>query len=195
MEINRWYIKIMQTVGIAVALVFLGSLQGCKYYFKVQTIKKVAPQEVKIFDSVNKYFIVHLRDSAWHLSNPILTGNTLSGELTALPENRYKFLTTKPIGSNRYLKNEEIDESYVLEEVHLYLTDSLWREKHTTGNIQIAFSSIQNTEIYIKDKGKTTVSWLLPPIIVALSAGAVTGTIMMVSAASSLPNASDWKVK
>ncbi|MEI6436562.1 MAG: hypothetical protein WCP32_17180 [Bacteroidota bacterium] len=93
----------MSVVRIAIALLFAISFQGCKYYYKVQTVTMVTTHEVKKFDSLNKYIILHQRDKAWHFSKPVISNNTLYGELSVLPYNRYKFLTTKPTGGNRYI--------------------------------------------------------------------------------------------
>ncbi len=167
----------MRIFSIVVALIFLGLLQGCKYYYKVQTVKSVTPQEVKQYGSLNKYIIIHQRDKAWHFSKPLISDSTLYGELSVLPENRYKFLTTKPKGGNRYIKNRHPNESYVLEEVHLYVSDSVIPKAYDSGYVKIAFSKIQNAEVYVKAKGRTTASWLIPAIGVPVLVGGVVGII------------------
>ena len=172
----------IQPLCIAIALLLLCSLQGCMFYYKVQAVSKVTQQEVKKYDSLNKYIIIHQKDKAWHLSQPLISDNTLYGKLSVLPENHYKFLTTKPKGGNRYVKNKKPYESCVLEEVHLYLSDSVVPEKYDSGNIKIAFSKIQKAEIYVKAKGRTTASWLVPAFVgSALGGGVIVGTILVVS--------------
>ena len=172
----------IQPVRIAIALLFLSSLQGCMFYYKVQPIKSVTPNDIKTFDTQNKYIILHQRDKAWHFSQPLISENTLYGKLSVLPENRYKFQTTKPRGGNRYIKNKDPYESYVLEEVHLYLSDSVVPVKYDSGSIKIAFSKIQNAEIYVKAKGRTSASWLVPAFVgSAVGGGVIFGTILVVS--------------
>ncbi len=156
---------------LAIVLVLFGPLQGCRYYYKVQTVNKVTPQEVKSFETQNKYIILHHKDKAWHFSSPLLTDSTLYGKLTSLPENRYKFMTTSPTGGNRYLKNKKYQEYLVLEEVHLYVTDSAVPEKFVSGYIRIALSAIKNAEVYMKDKERTTASWVVPLVGGTLLAG------------------------
>jgi hypothetical protein len=168
----------IQPLCIAIALLLLGSLQGCMFYYKVQAVSKVTPQEVKKYDSLNKYIILHQRDKAWHLSQPLISDNTLYGELSVLPENRYKFLTTKPTGGNRYIRNKQPSESYVLEEVHLYISDSVIPEKYDSGNINIAFAKIQNAEVYVKAKGRTNASWLVPAIGGSVIGGGIVAVII-----------------
>ncbi len=182
MEKIKEYLDKIQPARIAIALLFLGSLQGCMFYYKVQPVNRVTPLEVKKYDSLNKYIILHQRDKAWHFSQPLISENTLYGKLSVLPENRYKFQTTKPRGGNRYIKNKDPYESYVLEEVHLYLSDSVVPVKYDSGSIKIAFSKIQNAEIYVKAKGRTSASWLVPAFVgSAVGGGVIFGTILVVS--------------
>ena len=175
-------------VRIAVALLFAVSFQGCKYYYKVQTVNKVTSYEVKKFDSLDKYIIIHQRDKAWHFSKPVISDSTLSGELSVLPEKRFKFLTTKPTGGNRYIRDKKPYESYVLEEVHLYVSDSVVPAKYDSGNIRIAFSAIKNAELYIKAKGQTTASWLIPGIGIPVACSGIFAIIIVTSVRNSFSN-------
>jgi hypothetical protein len=186
MKKKKTHADIIQTASIAIALLLLCSLQGCKYYYKVQTVNKVTHQEVKKFDSLDKYIILHQRDKAWHFSKTIISNDTLYGALSVLPENRYKFQTTKPKGGNRYIKNKKPNETYVLEEVHVYVSDSVVPEKYDSGNIKIVFSKIQNAEVYVEAKGRTTASWLVPVIGGSVLAGGVLGGIILVVSLSQM---------
>lgn len=146
-------------------LFFLIMFQGCKYYYKVQTVSKVTPQEIATYDSLNKYIILHKQSAAWHLSHINVSNANLSGNLSVLPSNHLKYKTTKKNRGSRYKHNPRKSESSVLQEVHLYLQDSFIPEFNSGDHIKIAFPDIQKAEIYKKDKGKTTTSWLLPPVI------------------------------
>ncbi len=167
-----------QPVCIAIALLLLCSVQGCKYYYKVQAVSKVTPQEFKKYDSLNKYFILHRRDKAWHLSQALISENMLYGKLSDLPANRYKYQITKPTGGNRYIKRKKLNELYVLEEVHLFMSDSVATEKFDSGSIKIPFSKIRNAEIYVKANGRTTASWIIPAIGVPVLAVGIIGIIV-----------------
>jgi len=103
-------------------LIFLFSIQGCRYYYKVQTVTKVYPHNIKTCDSLNKFLILHQGESAWHLSNHGITEYMLSGNLALLPGNCQQFRTNHPTQSNRYRRADRI---LVLSQVHLYLKDSL----------------------------------------------------------------------
>ena len=181
----KLHLNKIQPVSIAILLLFLGTLQGCKYYYKVQTVSQVNRHEVKTYDSLDKYIILHQKDKAWHLTKILSTKDMLYGKLSVLPENRYKFLTTKPTGGNRYIKNKESNELYVLDEVHLYVKDSVVPAPYDTGNIKIAFSSIQQAELYVKAKGRTTASWLVPSVGgTELGGGLVAAIVIAVSMSS-----------
>jgi hypothetical protein len=126
---------------------------------------------------MNKYLIVHFGDSAWHLSRIDMVESSLSGKISTLPDNHLKYKTTQADSSNRYIK--KLNESCVLEEVHLYVKDSLFSDLNSNDSIKISISAIIKAEVYKKAKGRTIVSWLVPglgiPIlavgIIALIAG------------------------
>ena len=173
---------------LAMAFLLLGSLQGCMFYYKVQTVGSVTPPEVKRYDSLDKYIILHQRDKAWHLSQPLISDNTLYGKLSVLPENRYKFKTTNPAGGNRYRKNKKTNESFVLEEVHLYVSDSVVPVKWDSGGIKIAFAKIQHAEVYVKAKGRTSASWLVPAIGGTVLIGGVVAGVAVAASLSHIGN-------
>lgn len=175
MKKQKTHLNKIKPVAVAMALLILGSLQSCMFYYKVQPVKTVTQQDIKTYDTQNKYIILHQRDKAWHFSDALISDSTLYGKLSTLPENRYKFLTTKPKGGNRYIKRNE---SYLLEEVHLYISDSVVPEKHDSGSIKIAFSKIQNAEVYLKAKGRTNASWLVPAIGGPMLVGGIVGAII-----------------
>jgi hypothetical protein len=180
MKKQKTHLDKIKPVAVAMAFLILGSLQSCMFYYKVQPLKPVTQNDIKTFDSQSKYIILHQRDKAWHFSQPLISDSTLYGKLSVLPENRYKFLTTKPTKGNRYIKNKKPNEMNVLEEVHLYVSDSVLQEQFDSGSIKITFSKIQNAEVYVKAKGRTNASWLVPgiggPILVAGIVGAIIAT-------------------
>jgi len=116
---NYFRTGIYKVVSALMAVIFLSPFQGCMFYYKVQTLNKVTPQEIMKFDSAGKYLVLHSRDSAWHLTYPAINDNKLSGELSVLPGVRQKLITTNPKVSKRYKNTKEEDESFVLNEVHL----------------------------------------------------------------------------
>jgi len=135
---------------------------GCMSYYKVQTEKPVSENSLQQYAVQNKYLILHCGDSAWHVSVQNITKNELSGNLTVLPTNRCKFKTTKINSGSRYKNSPQTDESYVIEEVHLYLSDSQYSGLKSESSINIPLSAFTKADVYIKDKGKTIRSWLIP---------------------------------
>jgi hypothetical protein len=151
-----------KAVSVFLASIFLIFYQGCQYYYKVQTVNKVTPREIKNYYSLNKYFILHKGDSAWHLSQIELNDQGLSGNLSGIPSNHLNYLTTKIKGGNTYKHDNKLN---VLDEVHLYLQDSLSSRTYSGAHILITFSDIKKAELYRKDEVRTTVSWFVPQII------------------------------
>jgi len=163
-----------KTVSLLITLSLLSSLQGCMYFYKVQTVNKVTAREMKQYESLSKYLILHQGFSAWHLSQPFQDGEQISGTLSVLPEDHLKYQTTNPNSGNRYKKPSKgdkivkgkdiINESVVLNEVHLYLADTLVPKFGTNDHIKIAFSAIKKAEVYVKATGRTTASWVIPAV-------------------------------
>jgi hypothetical protein len=167
---NRNFLfRTAKTVTTFIALMFLCFPQGCMYYYKVQTVNKVSQQDFKMYEYLNKYLILHQGASAWKLKNLKYDSEQFSGDLSVLTPNHLKYQTTNPKQANRYKNTKRNDESAVLQEVHLYVEDSLVPELNIGDNIKLHFSTIKRTEIYTAAKGRTTASWIVPiitPIVV-----------------------------
>jgi hypothetical protein len=153
------------------------------FYYKVQTMKPVNLDNIKQYDSLNKYFILHVNDSAWHLTELDITSHDFSGIITVLPDNRFKYKSTKTNCGNRYKKNNE---SYVLEEVHIYLQDSLFTGIKAGDKIKIAVSTISKVEVYKKAAGRTVVSWVIPVIVPTVIVGGVAIFVVVLFALESI---------
>jgi hypothetical protein len=168
--VKRLFLQMaVKTFLISLAFIFLASIQGCKYYYKVKTVNKITAEDMKNFESLNKYLILHHGASAWHISEQRYNNEEISGKLSDLPAYHLKYQTTDSNFANRYKDTKNHNESDVLNEVHLYTADSLLPKFETGDYFKIAFSAIIKTQIYQKAQGRTTVSWLLPvitPIIV-----------------------------
>jgi hypothetical protein len=163
-------------------MIILTMLTGCKFYYKVQTSNNITSEELKTFQSDKKYFILHTADTAWHLSNIILDNNSFNGTSTPLPKAHQKYKYEK--GKFRYRRDTASDSSYVDEsnivnEVHLFYTgDSL----STIGKVVTGYiSSIKKVDVYMKNKGKTTWSWLWPPLLVSAPFVIITFAIIVVA--------------
>lgn len=182
---TNFLISMEKVTAGSLILLFLVSFQGCRYYYRVQTVEKVSPQNIKTCDSLNKLLVLHQNKSAWQLSGYAVTDNMLSGTLSVLPGNCHQYKTTSLKRGNRYRKDDRI---VVLNQVHLYLNDTIV-PKFTTGDeVKIDFSAVHKAEIYVKDKGRTTVSWVVPTVLgtmgVAIVAAATTAAIVALTKSS-----------
>jgi hypothetical protein len=165
-------------------LLFLSFFQGCMYYYKVKTVATVAPQNIKTCDSLNKLLVLHQKNSAWQLSGYASEGNMLTGKLSLLPSNCQQYKTTHAKGGNKYRRADRI---LVLNQVHLYVNDSVVPTLNTGDEIKIDFSAIRKAEAYVKAKGRTTTSWVVPIAIGTVAVTAVTIGVVAVLTKSSCP--------
>lgn len=166
---------------ILIAGLMLSSMHGCMYYYKVHTVKNITPREIKNLDSLFKYLILHQGDSAWHIENMGISNSQVSGILSVLPANHFKFRNTNPEKANRYRYTNKHNETYVLNEAHIYLSNDTLIPVFGTGN-KIGFdcSTIKKIEIYYKARGMTTASWVLP-VVLPLSFPIILFTILTLS--------------
>lgn len=145
-------------------LLFLNFTTGC-YYYRVQTYPKITADELITYDSAGKYLILHYADTAWHLDSLKVEGRLFTGTISPLPIEHQKYKTTTHEKSNRYRRSVEIDESDVIKEVHLFVNDiDMIQDSIISGRTY----SITGVDVYNKDKRKTTLSWVLPFIIVPI---------------------------
>lgn len=170
--------RIMSVISIIVLIAFLNMIVGCHYYYKVGTGYNVPSERIVEMKNKNKYFILHMEQKVWHFNDLKVKGDTLFGtinELSYLPmEYRHylhmKYKTTDPQRVNRYKINSSIDESAVLDEVHIYITDYVKKED---SEISVSLNAIQKIEIYDPAVGATIGSWVF---------GALAGTAIACAA-------------
>jgi len=144
---------------------------GCKSYFKVTTPPEVSSETVGGLKDAGKTFIIHFDQQKWVLSNAQVQNNIVTGKLT-----EYNMPPTfKPVRSNRpnrYLTRPALNQRFLLNEVHLYLSAL---PVHDNIQVSIPLSSVVKIEIYDKDKGATIGSYILG------SAGIAAGVLLVFS--------------
>ena len=156
--------RLLKIVSIITLFAFLNCLTGCSFYFKAVTEKDFSSNRVTQLDDDGKYFILHSKDNAWHFYDLQINGDTINGKLDAMLYYHAKYLTPKSKGVKRYIKKEEPE---VIKEVHIYTSDTTFGYFDT--NVSIPMVSIQKIIIYDPAKGATTLSWVLPPVIIVTS--------------------------
>lgn len=158
---------------------FLTMTSGCSYFKVVRPSEQPADVINKMQDQ-QKFIILHLDDNAWQLTNIIVNNETVTGSISALVGHE-KYKSVKPDNSNRYHKSRSNNESYILSEVHIYVTEYSEVEK---GRISIPASAIEKIEVYDKDKGATTASWAFSALGVAAGAFGVLVVIIALTKSS-----------
>lgn len=143
-------------IAIVLAFLTLNLTQGC-YYFKVNTHSQPSTEMVAGLEYQGKNFILHLNEKTWRLTNVELLDNTIYGQITEVPASFANY-QVNPHKANRYYKKAGFNQTYLLNEVHLYVD-----ELSDMGNnrISIPLSSVSKVEVYDKDTAATTGSWVL----------------------------------
>lgn len=138
-------------------IVLLGLLSGCfQNFYKVTRITSVPPEAFLKMQEENKYFILHSGDFAFAMDSFTVGSNSLTCIPNHLPDFRKAYMTTNIEGPTRYTKKDVKNQSYILEEVHIYadIPAPLGTE------IQIPIDAIYKVEIYEHDKKATSNSTL-----------------------------------
>jgi len=166
-QINR----LLKLTTIVLTVSIFNLTIGCKSYFKVTTVPEVTSESMGGLEDSGKSFIIHFDRQKWVLSNAHVQNNIMTGKL-----DEYKMSPTfKPVRSNRpnrYLTRPSLNQRFLLNEVHLYLSAS---PLHENQQVSIPLSSVVKIEIYDKAKGATIGSWILG------SVGIVAGVLLILS--------------
>lgn len=178
--------KILRTPAISrplawfMILSFLTMTSGC-YYFKVVRSSGEPSDVLSQMQDRQKFIILHLEDKTWQLTDITTDENSITGSITPLTgHDRYK--TVNPDASNRYIKNKSVgNESYLLSEVHIHVNEYSAAEN---GKISVPSGAIEKIEIYEKDDGATSASWIFSGIGVAAGAFGVLLVIVALTKSS-----------
>ena len=170
----------MKTIlSFTTILIILNVLTGCGFYYKVQTSDHPFNKEdLKTFIQKDKYFILHEKDTAWHISSIAYNDSTFQGALSVLPKIHMKYKTEK--GNYRYKVSvpDSLNEKEILNEVHLYISnDIMIKDKTYNGK----YSSVLKVNENIKNKARTARSWILPIIITPIAMPVFVITLVLIS--------------
>ncbi len=140
-------------------------LTGCfQHYFRTHTQTNADAATIQKFMSLNKYFIVHLKNRIGGLENLTVSGDKLEADIVHLPPEHLKYINPQTDKTNQVKRKNK---TTTLMEVHLYsATEINPEEKH----LSIPLSSLNRIDIYELDKGATTTnhifSWIGVSVVV-----------------------------
>ncbi len=158
---------------------FMTMTSGC-YYFKVVRPTDQPQNILGKLQEEQKFIILHLNDKVLQLKDIKVDAEALTGvtsELTGHERSR----SVRPEAANRYIKNKTVNESYLLNEVHIYVTEF---SKTDANRISIPAKAIEKIEVYDKDKGATAASWIFSSLGVAAGAFGVLLVIVALTKSS-----------
>jgi hypothetical protein len=89
-----------------------------------------------------------------------------------------KYDITDSKGGQRYKRKNEVD---VLDQVHLYLKDSVVPAIDSSGHIKVAFKDIKKIEVYQKGRLRSTLSWVIPSIPLGMLVAGIVGMVVLVT--------------
>lgn len=162
------YTNTQRVVAFILIFALLILTIGCRNYFLVNTVKNPTIEKVASLNDIQKTIIVHFNDKKWVLIDAVVKNNTVFGTLNAytMPPTINQVNPNRP---NRYYKTDSKNQRYLLNEVHLYITEYV---DLGNGQISISAGAISKLEIYDPDTASTVGSWLL---------GAAAGTVLATS--------------
>lgn len=152
----------------SLSLLFLLSIPtGCfHYYYRAKKEPSFSAEKFTELKNQNKFFILHSGKVAYELQNSSVEGTYLTGIPKLLPLDRNAYLNTKHAGSTPYKKRKKDDQSYILDEVHIYA----YYPVITNSQVKIPLKDIYNVEIYKPAKGATAASMIAGVAGIAASA-------------------------
>jgi hypothetical protein len=162
---------------VMIFILLSGLVLSCHHYFKVTTEPGPATGSISALDAAGKTIVVHFEENKWILRNMDLADSTITGRF----EKYDKPPTLKPINvdrPNRYIMRAAHNQSYLLNEVHLYIG-----EYSETGNgkVIIPVKSVSRLEIYDKDTQSTVGSYILGGLGIAAGAYLALGIIVLLT--------------
>jgi hypothetical protein len=149
--------------------------QGC-YYFKVNTRHQPSTAMVTGLDQEGKNFILHFNEKTFRLTDVEVNNHLVTGELKEIDNSQYAY-RVKTDRPNRYIKKSGNNQSYLINEVHLYVD-----EYTDLGNnrVTVPVSSVSKVEIYDKDTATTTGSWVLSTLGVIAAVYLIMAIIVLI---------------
>ena len=178
-------VKLQRIVFGITAIPLFCMLTGCfnNFYKATPASSAELTQNMSAAQYNSRYFVLRNGGDSYHMSNVIVSEDrkSISCLLDNLTSDHLLHLANGH-GNLRYKKKRA--EQAVLNEVHLYIpTDTAVR---INSNYVLSLSKVQKIEVIEKNKGKTTASYILGGVGIALGTLFIAG-IIAIAAKSSCP--------
>jgi hypothetical protein len=147
--------------GILIVIMIQAS---CANLYKINTTTELSIIDSSLLNDVDKQLIIHLKDTAFALMSGVIRGNELEAKLFPLTDIQRKYSYPRSESKNVY---EKRDESTVLNEVHLYASNTNFSD---TARFSIPISSISKINTYQKNVEATKRSKVVGGIVVSVVA-------------------------
>ena len=150
---------LMKLLAWIVIVPFILMTSGCNY-FRIHSSEKPYPEMIKQMQDGQKFIILHLDDSAWHLTDITIEDNNVKGVISQLLGHQlYRYAS--PDKANRYRAGGVMNQKEVLNEVHVYTDEmNVLRDSY----VSVPGNAITRVEVYNKAKGATILSHLAVPL-------------------------------
>ncbi len=165
---------ISKTIAWILILAILNLTFGCRGYYKVNTPKKPNVNTIGNFQKEKKLVIVHFEGKMWELNSIRINENQITGKISNLTKPT-KYFETDPSTINRYRDNSKVNETWVLNEVHIHIT-----EYTDLGNAEIVFpfNSVRSIQVYDSADLATIGSFVLGFVGIT---SAIFGTLLIIA--------------
>lgn len=174
---HGWQGRFIYFPTIILSILLTGLVLSCHHYFKVATESGPATGSITALDAAGKTIVVHFEDRKWILWELDMADSTITGRW----EKYDKPPTLKPVRAdrpNRYIMRAAHNQSYLLNEVHLYIDEY---SDAGNGKVIIPVKSVNRLEIYDKDTQSTVGSYILGGLGIAAGAYLTLGIIVLLT--------------
>ncbi|MES2649202.1 MAG: hypothetical protein V4717_20155 [Bacteroidota bacterium] len=162
-----------KTVALIMLVSSVNFFMGCNRYFKPVVLNtptaETTQASLKKLSNQNKFFILRTKDYSYAMRNIVFdeTSMTMKGIISELPVEH--FLYVDAIGNKYKIPKRGNAEYSLLEEVHLFVTNST--QIDTLQPFVLPLSAVERIEVIEKDAKRTTSSYVWGIAGVTLGAG------------------------
>ncbi len=136
---------------IILAVLMTGAFLSCRSYFKVNSSVPSSAEAVGNLREAGKTIVFHFEEKKWQLTDIQIADSAITGR----PEWYDKAPTLRPVRvdrPNKYLTGKNFNQSYLLNEVHLYAGEYALLPG---GKVSIPIAAVTRMDLYDKDTQTT----------------------------------------